>query len=388
MMRLAILLCVGAHGHPQLAKKGNEKFDPNHILCPVLASMWSAGDLKTDEEGDVELDVMYDGLVKGIGTETYLAEFQARGITDFDRANNKSNLVRDRCLPGFTLSGSECAVEKKIGVHPEEVKRWFSPFRMNGKQVMEHGISTGTRGGATNVPDPEMCGGQFPCEARFQRFYAKHADTNGRLYRKNIMGIICEARKSGDRGGEYSYSSGSIHLPGGGDLLQVPAREWQMKAAMSGWLAAFGRTDDHGEWYIHIDDARAMVMEGRYPDGWKKRDWGCLASGCDHSFMSDSNQDVPCDVDENGEWWQDYDCKVATGKTCELSCDGGATCVEGKCVCGHASNTMGMCWKNGQCVERTDKCTYFGEKCTWVPATNPTASGNPSFVSNATSMYV
>jgi len=390
-LKIFVLLPMGIHALPEMLEQSGavrKPLDPKRIVCPVLAAMWRNADLKTDELGDVELDVMIEGLENGIGSGWSLAKSQGFGITDFDRANKGTELVRDRCIPGFTLTGTKCWAKREAGSKADDTKRWFNIFTMNGKQVLEHGISTGVRGGATNVPDPETCGGIFPCEDRFQRFYASSADSNGRLYRSNLMKVVCAARKMGDRGGEYSYSSGSIHLPGSGDLLPVPAREWQMKAALSGWLNAFGRRDDRGELYLTVDDARAMLMEGRYPDGFQKRPWGCLTTGCEFSFLHDANQPVECDIGETDPWWQEADCKVAAGSTCWFSCDGGATCVEGQCICGRASNGMGMCWKDGKCVERPNTCKYFGEGCQFVPATNPPASGNPAVVTNTTLTYV
>jgi len=378
MMKVAFLVVVSAHAHPgEDLKRNSSGLDPNHILCPVLAALWNAGDLKTDEFGSVELQGMQDALHYGTGCGDSLAKFQATGIADYDRHNKETELVRDRCIPGITASGTKCAAKRAAGSKSDDVKRWLNIFTMNGKQVLEHGISTGTRGGATNVPDPETCGGVFPCEARFQRFYVNNSDENGRLYRKNLMKIVCAARKYGDRGGEYSYSSGSIHLPGGGDMIPVPAREWQMKAAIQGWLNAFGRTDEKGQWYLTIDDARAMVMEGRYPDGWKKRNWGCLVYGCDDPFLTQARAHVKCDVGETDAWWGDQGLKIATGEKCKLWCNGGATCVEGKCICGRDKDGMGMVAKHGKCVSRHQSCEYFGKKCTFVPATNPTAVGNP-----------
>merc|ERR1711862_592859 len=190
-------------------------------------------------------------------------------------------------------------------------------------------------GGATNVPDyDDGCNGTYPCESRFQRFYMPHADANGRFYYDNIKEIICHARSEGDRGGEYSYNGGlPIYVPGLDAL--VPARDWQMKGAMSGWLAAFGRTDENGELYLTVEDARAMLMEGRYPDGWQKRSWGCLFSGCSAPgvFVDAVNLELPC-KDEEDIWWKESSCETATGETCNIWCDGGALCISGNCMCG------------------------------------------------------
>eukprot|EP00662_Eupelagonemidae_sp_cell21_P033427 gene33427-59321_t len=73
----------------------------------------------------------------------------------------------------------------------------------------KHGFSTGVRGGATNVPDYGTCNGQYPCEERFQRFYVPCADSQGRFNYSSILCIICNAKRMGDRGGEFSYNPGA-----------------------------------------------------------------------------------------------------------------------------------------------------------------------------------
>lgn len=393
----AFFLFCCAHAHLRLSANSTLKaLDHNKILCPVLAAMINGGDLKYDNDGNVELAQIYGGLMDGIGVSWSLAKFQAWGITDFDQANKDSGLVRDRCLPGFTLSGAECVAARQVDLifdsEPSEgYKRWFNPWKMNGKQVLEHGISTGTRGGANNVPDPDLCDGEFPCEARFKKFYEGTADENGRIYRKNLMKMVCLARKIGDRGGEYSYSSGTITPPGGDDVV-VPAREWQMKAAVSGWLAAFGRTDDNGEIYLTLDDARSMLLEGKYPNGWQKRDWGCISTGCpgtSTSFLHDANQEVDCDVGEDDPWWGDAGITVATGATCGFQSCSDGTCVSGLCICGRSDSMIGMSYNGGKCVEQEhNTCKYFGESCNVIAATNPEAAGNPASSSHLIAQVV
>merc|ERR1719160_2211520 len=99
-------------------------------------------------------------------------------------------------------------------------------------------------------------------------------------------------------------------------------------------------------------------MEGRYPDGWKKRNWGCLVYGCEDPFLTQARAEVECDLDEKDSWWGG---EVGTGEKCHLWCNGGATCVEGKCICGRDKHGMGMIAKHGKCVESKKSCVYFGE---------------------------
>lgn len=375
--KLSLLSVAHAFKH---LEGGGSQLDPNRIICPVLAAMYNAGDLRPDVNGSLELEEIKAGLMDGLWTGESLAEFQAVGIADYDLENKDTELHRDRCLP-FTLAGTACAAKRAAGYSGDSVKRWLNIFTMNGKQAVEHGYSTGVRGGATNVPDlSDSCNGIYPCEDRFQKFYVQHADENGRFYLQNILEIICHARSEGDRGGEFSYNTGLPVYAPGLDAL-VPARDWQIKAAMTGWLTAFGRTDDGGDLYLTVDDARAMLMEGRYPDGWQKRSWGCLFSGCSAPgvFVDGVTLEMPCNVEDS--WWQgSSSCEAETGETCHLWCNGGASCISGKCICGLGSNGVAMCAKDGECIERSNTCTYFGESCQSVAADNPSA---PMFASHS-----
>merc|ERR1711865_923022 len=143
-------------------------------------------------------------------------------------------------------------------------------------------MGTGVRGGNCNSRlENDLCDGVYPCEALFQKFYASHANSQGRIYRQQILEIICHTIAEGDRGGEFAMANGEVEvpfLPG----VKLPARQWQMKAALQGWLSAFGQFDENGDAYFTVADARAMLMEGRMPDGWQKRRWGCVTAigGC------------------------------------------------------------------------------------------------------------
>eukprot|EP00005_Dracoamoeba_jomungandri_P005339 CAMPEP_0174254612 /NCGR_PEP_ID=MMETSP0439-20130205/3936_1 /TAXON_ID=0 /ORGANISM="Stereomyxa ramosa, Strain Chinc5" /LENGTH=381 /DNA_ID=CAMNT_0015336307 /DNA_START=29 /DNA_END=1174 /DNA_ORIENTATION=+ len=366
------ILCIGqvgafgAFSQQQQQPQQEPEFSPNRILCPVLAAMYNGGDLHPDSNGSVTLEDIYAGLTDGMWTDPALADFQANGIADYNWQNKDTELHRDRCLPG-----TACWLQKKWdGKVTKETERWLNIFKMNGKETVEHGFSTGTRGGATNVPEFDYeggpCNGSYPCEERFEKFYAACAEPDGRFYQKNVLCILCKAQAMGDRRGEFSFNS-----------LQT-GRQWQAIAAFTGWLAAFGRVKDGADpygpaTYFEMEDVRAMVMEGRYPDGWKKRKWGNMTQLAESVTMV-----LPC-ADKDGwypPWWQNTTCPSATGKTCTPvigSCSGGATCVGGTCICGLGSNNVSMCAQNGVCVERPNKCTYFGEPCTFIPADNPSA---------------
>jgi len=355
--------------------------DPNHIICPVIAAMHRAGDLKSDSNGNVEYIDISLGLQNGIGFGKHLAQFQAVGITDFTVDQLGKEQVRDRCLPN-SFDGAQCLAGRGIGSHSNYTKRFFNIYTMNGKQVLEHGISTGTRGGGNNMPD-DPCGGRYPCEALFKKFYLANTDSRGRMYRKHVMKMVCMARQFGDRGGEFSYWSGNAALPGFGDIMPypVPTQEWQMKGATTAMLEAFGWFDEHGELFLKVDDLRALLMEGRYPDGWRKKteDFGCLFSGCTFPAVDDFRSDVgECEIEAFEPFWQNSDCQVTTGSWCAKTCSGpNEVCINEKCYCGRDTRGKGMCYRNGKCQSHGNSVRYFGQSVPFMPATSPTAPGNP-----------
>jgi len=145
-----------------------------------------------------------------------------------------------------------------------------------------------------------------------------------------------------------------------------------MIAAMTGWLNAFGRTDSKQQLYFEMDDVRAMMIEGRFPSGWQPRNWGAVSD-----FPAAEAMVLKCLDDDNTgyyqPWWQNTSCPSYTGEDCNIHCSGGASCISGKCLCGMGSNNIAMCAQGGKCVERENKCEYFGEKCSFIPADNPSA---------------
>merc|ERR1719350_1806644 len=109
---------------------------------------------------------MFNGLTLGIGCGDALATGQTYGIMDYDKDNKESQHSRNRCVPGFTASGTLCAAERAVGHYTEDNECWLNIFKLNGLQAVEHGMSTGTRGGKDNVPDLDTCNGVFLCEDR------------------------------------------------------------------------------------------------------------------------------------------------------------------------------------------------------------------------------
>lgn len=360
--------------------------DPNRILCPVLAALHKSGDLVVDEFGDAERGAIKHALKEGTYCEEDLAEFQSAGIAGYDMTHKFDQLERNRCLPGLTWSGSACFAKWLVGSNAADVKRYLNIFKMNGLETVEHGISTGVRGGNCNgLLSNDPCNGVYPCEALFQKFYVSKADVNGRLYIEQILQIICHAAMEGDRGGEFAYQDGEVTVLGL-DVAKLPARTWQMRAAMHGWLSAFGRPDEAGTLYLTVDDARAMIMEGRVPDNWEKRKWGCITKlgGCpkmfngvrDLSLIGQMKTEMPCE--EFGEWWRGTsdNFQTTTGATCSRdsqceSSDQHSLCLGGRCTCSKGRDGLQMIFANGRCNEQNAPRQYFGEQCNFVRANAP-----------------
>merc|ERR1712129_569363 len=251
-----------------------------------------------------------------------------------------------------------------------------------GKHVLEHGISTGTRGGGNNMPeDEDPCGGKFPCEARLKHCYLSNVGSQGRISRKDSMKMVCMARQFGDRGGEFSYWSGDAALPGFGDIFAypVPTQEWHMTGATTAMLEAFGWYDENNELYLTVDDL-ALLMKDECLKGWNKKtqDFGCLVYGCSHPALSDFCSDVgSCEIEAFEPFWQNSDCQVSTGSTCSKTCSSGEACISGKSYCGRGTSGKGMCFRGGECSSRNKRVGYFCASVPFFPANGPTAPGNP-----------
>merc|ERR1719473_845072 len=100
----------------------------------------------------------------------------------------------------------------------------------------------------------------MPCQSRFDKFFAKYADDNGRVYAEQLGQIAGNVFENGYHGVAAS-SSLFTHM------LGFTGREF---LALAGFLAAFGVRDEYGKQYFKIEDLRTMEMEGVFPKDWKK----------------------------------------------------------------------------------------------------------------------
>jgi hypothetical protein len=349
----------------------------DRILCPVLAAMHRAGDLVSDAAGNVELEDMKNGLHLGLGIGESLASFQAHGINVYTNEQKGIEKHRSRCVPP---GGAACWAARKTGLFNSSSQRWLNLYKMNGKQVLEHGISTGIRGGDTNMPpDALNCQGVYPCRKRFNQFIVPNI-INGRFTVDSAMKVVCMARQFGDRTGEHAYADNKIKLFGIWSAESVPGPEWQMKGAMSAMVYAFGKLDSKGNRYMTKSDLEAIFMQGRYPTGWQKHAHGCLLYGCDVSALTRFRMDVgECPTAMKDEWWQGSGCKTATTNTCGRwkKCPAGQTCMTGVCRCNRDDDGRTMCFSGGSCKRQgADGYRFFGSGRSFMPADNPKAPGN------------
>lgn len=373
------------HKHGVVHSEMSESYKVDRNVCPALAALQRAGQLNTDSNGNVEIMDIFDGLHNGLGIEKNLSLFQAFGIVGYPPEEKNKERSRDRCIPGVTARGNKCFRERYLGgKYSPENARYLNVLTMHGKQTVEHGISTGVRGGSANMPPglAEKCNGKFPCEYLFQKFYVDNADRNGNFYIGDLMKIVCLARKIGDRGGEHSYRDGLMSQPLFPKHLKVVSAEWQMKGALTAMLGVFGRRDKSYRLYMTLDDMRAVVMEGRFPTGWKKRPHGCMIKGCEAPALTRWRSPVQCDMrNPTDVHWVGTGCTTAAGNsrcTQDSNCRvQGSFCMNGRCMCKRGTNGRQMCYKSGRCQEQS-----AGKGAEWwgstkiVKANNPSAPGN------------
>merc|ERR550517_2429064 len=135
MLLLSVLLFLGAEATLMHARgmKKSATLDADRIICPVLASLYNAGELVPEEDGSVTYEQIYDALVNGTWCGTDLADFQAQGIADYTWEYRYNQTHRDRCI-----TGTPCWIEKQIYGVNNDTERFLNIFQMNGHQAVEH----------------------------------------------------------------------------------------------------------------------------------------------------------------------------------------------------------------------------------------------------------
>jgi len=243
-------------------------------LCPVLASLYNAGILNPDSNGRITQDQLKFALNHGAGAEVWAATIQS-GIAAY-HVDDLQELERDRCSP-LTV----CGMRKLfLGETLEKDVRYLNIFRLGYNKLTQHGFSTGVR--EVEESDPlGVCNETFPCRKRFQEFWLNFVNKEtGRFYREEIANVICYAKIHGDKRGEYSNAT-----------LRV-LREWQMKAAVFGFLDGIGRRDEKNEAYFLPEDLESLLMYGRFYPDFQRRSWADK-----YSVFNSVKKALPCPDD-------------------------------------------------------------------------------------------
>jgi len=173
------------------------------------------------------------------------------------------------------LFGVTTAGYTKADIHEQNFRmgfkegdiRFLNIFRMDKNKDIIHQIAAAARGGPLK-DDPKYPCPTFPCEKRFDDFFARFADKNGRIYAKQLGDIAGHIFKNGFHGVAAKTTLFSI-------TQGFTGREYP---ALAGWLAAFSVKDSEGKRFLPLTWARTMVMHGVFPSKWKKRtdDWGSM----------------------------------------------------------------------------------------------------------------
>ena len=243
---------------------------PDHpkILCPVLAALYNAGDLRPDEYGRVTEDHLFQVMTESVGAQT--AAFQGLGVSQF-KEDDHFGEHSSRCA-GLCFFRSAILAHMGRSRLPEDV-RYLNIFTMGDSGstgYVKHGVSTGVREVASSNSDPDdrECGGIYPCAARFDRLVRPFFDEHSRLYKEGLVRMMVNAREHGDHGNLLWGSSRFAVL-----------QNWQQEAALGGWLNGFGRDDGDGRGqYMMLADTEAMFLEGRFFDGWVRARFGVADS--------------------------------------------------------------------------------------------------------------
>jgi len=224
------------------------------IVCPVLASLYNAGFLVPDEYGRVERLKVQEAIRVGLNADDLTAWFFGQTTAGFTAADvDSTNFNMDPLSMSLDLLFNSPNATREPS--PED-NRYLNIFTMGSTPAIIHQVAAAVRGGEGLV-DPQCTSG-YPCLARYEQFWEAYATPDGRLYAKQLGQALCNIFRNGFHG---VATDNFFTLTQG-----FTAREY---LAVSGWLIAFGRTDENGMVYLSVNDTRVMEMNGVFPPDWK-----------------------------------------------------------------------------------------------------------------------
>lgn len=228
----------------------------NNIICPVLASLYNAGVLVTNANGAIERLALQRSISEGLGASDLVGWFFGQTTAGF-RADDPSekNFAMEPLATSISLFKDNATQEASTADN-----RYLNVFNILQNPSVLHQVAAAVRGGPLNRTQCPV----FPCISRFDEFFADFADSQGRIYSKQLGNIAGNIYKNGYHGVAASVSLFTL-------TQGLTGREF---LALAGTLAAFGRKDENGNSYLSVDDLRVMSMHGVFPKDWTKRWWG------------------------------------------------------------------------------------------------------------------
>jgi len=246
-------VCVDA---PQFFKA--PKLEKKNIVCPVLSSLWSAGYFKTDELGRVERLDVQKGIVDGTGASTGVG-FGFGQTTAGYRANDPD----EQNYGMFPVPTALDLLKSGATKDPEGSERYLNIFRMLKSKDVLHQLASAVRGG----PNDPNCTG-YPCAARFGQFWSQFANKDGEICTKELGHVASNIYNNGYHGVAADRTLFSV----------AQGFSFREEAALAGFLVVFGKKrggwPKSGDLCMTLADAKWLELEGTFPKGWKKPDWG------------------------------------------------------------------------------------------------------------------
>lgn len=163
----------------------------------------------------------------------------------------------------FPIAEALTELVDNVTVAPVGQERYLNIFRMLSSKDVMHQLAAAVRGGPI---DPTCTG--YPCAARFGRFWAQYANSDGLLCTREFGDVASNIYRNGYHG---VAADRSLFTTLGGTTF----REF---AALAGFLVVFGTPRDGwphagGDLCMTLADARHLEMQGTFPAGWRKPYW-------------------------------------------------------------------------------------------------------------------